>query len=165
MNSKKYLLALIVITLTSPVGWAQNSMSVSDQSSISIDLSAIVTAGMHTEMVVDNSQWINYSLDVNPAEPYASISVEIASGNIPNGIELYMQAGYHTGSGRGKTGQPTGKIRIDNMPKVLINDIGTSFTGHGRHQGHQLILSIVITDFALLQPGEYTLYIQYTLKQ
>lgn len=165
MNSKKYLLALIVITLTSPVGWAQNSMSVSDRSSISIDLSAIATAGMHTEMVADNTQWINYSLDVNPAEPFASISVEIASGNIPNGIELYIQAGYYTGSGRGKTGQPTGKIRIDNMPKVLINDIGTSFTGNGRHQGHQLILSFVITDFALLQPGEYTLYIQYTLKQ
>lgn len=165
MNRKKYLLALIVITLISPVGWAQNSMSVSDRSSISIDLSAIATAGMHTEMVADNTQWINYSLEVNPAEPFASISVEIASGNIPNGIELYIQAGYYTGSGRGKTGRPTGKIRIDHMPKVLINDIGTSFTGHGRHQGHQLILSIVITDFALLQPGEYTLYIQYTLKQ
>ena len=165
MNPKKYLLALIVITLISPVGWAQNSMSVSDRSSISIDLSAIVTAGMRTEMVADNTQWINYSLEVNPAEPFASISVEIASGNIPNGIELYMQAGYYTGSGRGKTGQPSGKIRIDHVPKVLINNIGTSFTGNGRHQGHQLILSIVITDFALLQPGEYTLYIQYTLKQ
>jgi hypothetical protein len=165
MNQKKYLSAFIVLTLIFQVGWAQNSLSVSDRSSVSIDLSELIAAGKNTEMVADNTQWINYSLEVNPAEPFASISVEIASGNIPNGIELYMQAGYYTGSGRGKTGRPTGKIRIDHMPKVLINDIGTSFTGHGRHQGHQLILSIVITDFALLQPGEYTLYIQYTLKQ
>jgi len=165
MNSKNYLVALIIITLTSPAGWTQNSLSVTDRSSVSIDLSALIAAGKNTELVADNTQWINYSLEVNPAEPFASISVAIASGNIPNGMELYMQAGYYTGSGQGKTGRPSGKIRIDHMPKVLINDIGTSFTGNGRHQGHQLILSMVITDFALLQPGEYTLYIQYTLNQ
>ena len=165
MNSKNYLVALIIITLTSQAGWTQNSLSVTDRSSVSIDLSALIAAGKNTELVADNTQWINYSLEVNPAEPFASISVAIASGNIPNGMELYMQAGYYTGSGQGKTGRPSGKIRIDHMPKVLINDIGTSFTGNGRHQGHQLILSMVITDFALLQPGEYTLYIQYTLNQ
>jgi len=167
MKPKKYLFALIVITLIFRVGWAQNnnSMSLTDRSSVSIDMSALIAAGKNTEKVVDNTQWINYSLEVNPSEPSASISVAIASGNITNGMELYIQAGYYTGSGHGKTGRPTGKIRVDNVPKVLINDIGTSYTGHGKHQGHQLILSMVITNFALLQPGDYTLYILYTLKQ
>lgn len=165
MNSNKSLFVLIALTLISQVVWAQNSLSVSDRSSVTIDLSALIAAGKNTEMVADNTQWINYSLEVNPADPSASISVAIASGNIPNGIELYMQAGYYTGQGRGKAGRPTGKIRVDHVPKVLINDIGTSYTGHGKHQGHQLILSMVITDFSLLQPGDYTLYIQYTLKQ
>ena len=165
MNSKKKLFALTIITLLSQMAWAQNRISVTERSSASIDLSAIIAAGKNIEMVIDDSQWINYSIELSPSETLASISVEIASGNIPNGMEFYMQAGHYTGSSRGKTGRTTGKIRVDHVPKVLINDIGTSNTGHGKHQGHQLILSMVITDFSLLQPGAYSLYIQYTLKQ
>jgi len=167
MKHRKYLLLLIVITFIAQVGWAQNNnnVSVSNQSPISIDLSAVIAAGMSTEIVADNTQWINYSLEINPAEPFATISVAIASGNIPSGMELYMQAGDYKGPGHGKIGRPTGKIRVDHVPKVLINDIGTSYTGHGKHQGHQLTLSMVITDFGLLEPGDYTLYLQYTLKQ
>ena len=165
MNQIKYLSAFIVFTLIFQVSRAQNSISVTERSSVSIDLSAIIAAGKNIEMVIDDSQWINYSIELSPSETLASISVEIASGNIPNGMEFYMQAEHYTGSSRGKTGRTTGKIRVDHVPKVLINDIGTSNTGHGKHQGHQLILSMVITDFSLLQPGAYSLYIQYTLKQ
>ncbi len=152
--------------LMSIAGLAQNNnLYVTDRSSVLIDVSAIISAGIFTERIVENTQWINYSLDISPSDPLSSISVSIASGSVPKGIELYIQAGSHVGSGRGKTGRPTGKIRIDNIPKVLINDIGNSYTGNGRNQGHQLTLSMVITDFALLQPGDYTLYILYTLKQ
>ena len=153
-----------IITFISLEVWAQNSLTLSERSFVTIDLSTLIQSGKNNEMIADNTQWINYALEMNPAEPMASISVSIASGSIPNGIELYMQASHYTGSGRGKTGKPTGKIRIDHVPKVLINDIGTSYTGRGKHHGHQLMLSMVITDFSLLQPGDYTLYIQYTLK-
>lgn len=165
MNKVKFLSALMVFTLIFQVSRAQNSLSVTERSSVSIDLSAIIAAGKNTELVTDDSQWINYIIAMNPSETLASISVEIASGTIPNGMEFYMQAGPFTGTGKGKTGRTTGKIRVDHVPKVLINDIGTSNTGHGKHQGHQLILSMVITDFSLLQPGNYSLYLQYTLKQ
>lgn len=167
MKSYKCIFSLIVLTHIFSAGLAQNgnNMSVTDRSSVSIDMNALIAAGVHSEKIVDNSQWINYSLFVSPSEPLSSISVELSSGNIPNGMELYIQAGHNTGSGRGKLGRPTGKIRVDNVPKVLISDIGTSFTGNGKHQGHRLILSMVITDFSLLQPGDYTIYILYTLKQ
>jgi len=145
-------------------GLAQNSLSVSDRSSVTIDLSSLIAAGNNSEMIADNAQWINYSLDLTPVEPYLYISVSTASGSFPNGVELYMQASHYTGQGRGKTGKPTGKVRLDHVPKELITEIGKSYTGHGKHQGHQLMLSMVITDFSLLQPGDYTLYIQYTLK-
>jgi len=167
MKPKKYLLALILITFIFRVGWAQksNSLAVTDRNSVSIDMSELIAGGINNEKIVDNKQWINYSLDISPTEPLLSISVELVSGNIPNGMELYIQAGYYTGSGWGKLGRPTGKIRVDNVPKILINDIGKSNTGNGKHQGHRLLLSMVITNFALLQPGDYTLYILYTLKQ
>lgn len=166
MKILKYISTCIPIMLMSIAGLAQNNnLYVTDRSSVLIDVSAIISAGIFTERIVENTQWINYSLDISPSDPLSSISVSIASGSVPKGIELYIQAGSHVGSGRGKTGRPTGKIRIDNIPKVLINDIGNSYTGNGRNQGHQLTLSMVITDFALLQPGDYTLYILYTLKQ
>ena len=167
MKQRKYLLVLIVITLISPVGWAQNnnSVSVSNQNPISIDLSALIKAGINHEMTADDTQWINYDLEINPAEPAATISVEISSGNIPPGMELYLQAGNYNNSGHGKTGQPTGKIRLDHTPNVLIYDIGSSNTGRGKHKGHNLTLSMVITDFGLIEPGDYTIYLLYTLKQ
>jgi hypothetical protein len=165
MNKKKYLLIVTAITVIFQVGLAQNNLTLTDRSTIIFDMTAILAAGNHTEMVVDNTQWINYSFNLNPADPYASISVAIASGNIPPGMEIYLQAGYYNGTSRGKAGRPTGKIKLDNIPNVLINDIGSINTGHGKHQGHQITLSIVIVDFALLQPGDYTLNLQYTLKQ
>jgi hypothetical protein len=167
MKIINYLSMSIVFSLIFIIGMAQNSnnLYVTERSSVFIDVSAIISAGIYAEKIVDNTQWVNYSLDISPSEPLSSISVSIASGTVPKGIELYIQAGSHVGSGRGKTGRPTGKIRIDNVPKVLINDIGNSYTGNGKNQGHQLTFSMVITDFSLLQPGEYTLYILYTLKQ
>lgn len=165
MDLKKYLLTLIVISIIFKVGEAQNSLSVTDRNTTTFDMTSIISAGNHTEMVVDNSQWMNYSFIVSPSDPPGSISVSIVSGNIPPGMEIYIQAGNNNGLGNGKTGRPTGKIKLGNIPSVLINDIGTSYTGHGKHQGHQITLSIVIVDYALVQPGEFTLNLQYTLKQ
>jgi len=147
------------------VGRTQNNLSVTDRSTITFNMTAILVAGNHTEKVVDNNQWINYSFDLNYGDPFASISVAIASGNIPPGMEIYIQAGYDNGFGHGKTGKPTGKIKLGNIPTVLINNIGTSSTGRGKHKGHQLTLSIMIVDYALIQPGDYTINLQYTLKQ
>lgn len=147
------------------VGRTQNNLSVTDRSTITFNMTAILVAGNHTEKVVDNNQWINYSFDLNYGDPFASISVAIAWGNIPPGMEIYIQAGYDNGFGHGKTGKPTGKIKLGNIPTVLINNIGTSSTGRGKHKGHQLTLSIMIVDYALIQPGDYTINLQYTLKQ
>ena len=165
MNIKKYLLLVSGFMVIFQAGLAQNNLTVTDRSTITFDMTAILAAGNHTDIVVDNTQWINYSFNLNPADPYASISVAIASGIIPPGMEIYLQAGYYNGSSRGKAGRPTGKIKLGNIPNVLINDIGSINTGHGKHQGHQITLSIEIVDYSLLQPGDYILNLQYTLKQ
>ncbi len=159
-----FFVLLVMLVLSDPA-CAQNSLSVSDRSAMTLDLTPALSAGINTELIADSTQWINYSFEINPAEPFASISVEIISGSIPDGVELYLQAGHYVGNSRGRTGRPTGKIRLDHVPKVLINDIGTSFTGHGKREGHQLILTMVITDFALLQSGDFSFFLQYTLNQ
>jgi len=163
MNLKRALVILLFIQLISFAGWAQKNLSVTQRKSVTFDLSALIASGTNNEMVTDNSQWINYTMQVHHGDPLSSISVGIASGTIPSGIELYMQADYDNGSGWGRVGTPAGKVKVDYAPKVLINGIGNSSTGNGKHKGHKLIFSLVITDFALLQSGDYTLYIQYTL--
>lgn len=163
MKFKIHWFLLLLIQFYFLTGWSQNNLSVSERRAVSFDLSSLIAAGKNSEMIIDDSQWMNYSLNVSTAEPLSSISVSVASGNIPRGIELYMQAGHYTGSGKGKMGRPTGKVKVDYVPKALINEIGTGYTGKGKHLGHQITLSMVITDFSLIQSGDYTLYLQYTL--
>ena len=165
MNVKKYLLIVMAITVIFQVGWAQNSLTVSNRNTTTFEMTAILTAGNHTETVVDNTQWMNYSFNWNWSDPYATVSVAIASGSIPPGMEIYIQAGNYNGSGWGKAGKPTGKIKLNNIPTDLINQIGNVNTGRGKYHGHQITLSIVIVDYALIQPGNYTLNLQYTLNQ
>ncbi len=166
MKTPKYILLLILIYF-SLANFAQNSnsMSITNRNTSSYDLSGIYTAGKRPEKIVDNSQWMNYSIKVTPSDPLKSISVSIASGTIPPGVELYLEADSDNGSGTGKKGKPTGKIKLSNVPQVLIHEIGTCNTGNGKFRGHKLTMSIVITNFGLLEPGYYNLYIIYTLNQ
>lgn len=166
MKALKYIL-LLILSYVSVTNFAQNSNSISltSRRSSSYDLSAIYTAGKRPESIVDNSQWINYSLKVNPSEPLNSISVSIASGTIPPGVEIYLEAESENGSGNGKIGRPTGRVKLSSVPQTLINEIGTSSTGNGKYRGHRLTMTTVITNFGLLEPGYYNIYILYTLNQ
>lgn len=165
-NTPKYILLFIIVHFTL-AGYSQNSnsMSITNRSTSSYDLSAMYTAGKRPDKIVDNSQWMNYSLKVNPSEPLKSISVSIASGTIPPGVEIYLEADSENGSGNGKMGKPTGKIRLSNVPQTIIHEIGTSNTGNGKYRGHRLTMTAVVTNFGLLEPGNYSLYILYTLNQ
>lgn len=156
-----FLLTTFLVTALS--GQKMNKLVVTESTSLNIDMNSVIAAGENSEKVVSNNQWLNYSLHVNPSDPVSSISVSVVSGTLPPGVEIYVQAGRHTGNGQGKTGVPAGKVKIDNVPKVILGGIGSSSTGNGNFQGHQIIFSIMITDFALLRPGNYTIYLQYTL--
>lgn len=172
MKMRIIILQLITVTsvilfnsliVTAQSGYKMNKLVVTESSSINIDMNSVIAAGENSEKVVSNNQWLNYSLHVNPSDPVSSISVSVVSGNLPPGVEIYVQAGRHTGNGQGKTGVPAGKVKIDNVPKVILGGIGSSSTGNGNFQGHQISFSMIITDFAFLQPGNYTIYLQYTL--
>jgi len=164
MGTKKYILILLTLVLFAPTVAAQNnSISVTNRSSSILNIAEVFIAGKGVEMVVDNKQWINYSSNLNESEPLMSISASIGSGIIPPGVEVYLEASHDHGSGWGKKGKPTGRIKLGNIPDVLINEIGKCNTGNGKYHGHKLTMSVVITDYSLLQSGDFNLYIQYTL--
>lgn len=159
------LILIILIILTSNVLIAQNKLVVSKRAPINLNFSQLNQAGMNGQIIADNSQWLNYTVLLEASGPSASISVDIASGSVPEGLELYVEAGRYKGFSRGKMGTPTGRIPLTHMPRVLVNNIGTSYTGSGRNEGHQLTFYFKITDYAKLEPGISTIYVQYTINQ
>lgn len=144
---------------------AQNKLDISKRTPIYLDFSNIHNAGMKGQVMADDSQWLNYTILIESADPTASISVSIASGSIPEGMELYVEASRYKGFSRGRMGSPTGRILLSNMSRVLIENIGTSYTGSGRNEGHQLTFFFQITDYSKLEPGINTIYVQYTINQ
>lgn len=155
----------VVLIFTTSTLVAQNKIAISKRAPISLDLSNVYNAGSKGQIMADNSQWLNYTILIEGSDPTASISVGIASGSVPEGLELYVEANTYKGFSRGRMGSPTGRIHLTNMPRVLIDNIGTSYTGSGKNEGHQLTFYFEISNYAKLEPGINSIYVQYTINQ
>jgi hypothetical protein len=160
---KALLLSIFIFSHILALG--QNSIEISKRAPINLDLRNISISEKKGKIIADNSQWLNYTVLIGEADPPVSISVNIESGSLPQGIELNVEALEYRGFSRGKMGKPAGPINLSHIPKVLLRNIGTSYSGSGRNEGHQLLFSFKITDFAKLEPGINTIYIQYTITQ
>lgn len=145
--------------------FAQNRLSVSKRSPIYMDLTPTNYAGHSKIVVTDDSQWLNYTALVNSSDPTLSITIQVTSGSIPEGMELQIEARPYVGLSRGRQGTPTGKISVTHRPRVLINNISTCYTGSNRNEGHQLFFKFIITDFAKIRSGTSTIFVQYTITQ
>lgn len=125
-----------------------------------------VESGQPAEMeeVTDESLWINYSSALPENQTSRSITAEISQGTAPSGIRLYLEAQSYSGSGRGKTGQPAGKVELSNQPRPVITGIGNCFTGDGIMNGHKLVFSVEISDYSVMpSAGEINFILLYTL--
>jgi hypothetical protein len=140
-----------------------NSISVSNRSNSTLKLTGASIPGNEMGVIMEDSQWINYVNESNPTEPLKSISAYIASGDIPPGVEIYAEASHDNGLGHGKTGRPTGKVKLSNVPVILINEIGTCNTGNGKFHGHKVTLYTMVKDYAQMHSGDFNIYIQYIL--
>ena len=162
----KYWLTLMVITVCSltAISQTQNSIALTGRTTTSFNLSNITQPGGQSTSIIDDTQWINYSVKSNSSEPFYAISVSVASGSIPPGVSLFIMAGEDAGGGFGRAGRPTGNVQVGYTPVAIINEIGNSNTGSGKNKGHKITLSIIITDFTQLQSADYNLNIIYTLQ-
>lgn len=158
------LIILFVISINQPLN-SQNRIHVSNKTPILMDFTPSYNAGVAKKVIVDDSQWLNYTTLIHPSDPTYSITIEIAGGMVPEGMELQVEASPYVGMSKSKQGTSNGKIILSNRPKVLINDIATCYSGSGKYEGHQLTFSFVVKDYAKLKSGTTNLYIQYTLTQ
>jgi len=98
---------------------------------------------------VDGSKWLNYTSAISVGGNSRSITAQITSGSLPEGIRLTLQASNSAGGG-GATGATTGIINLSNNPQTIISGIGRSYTGMGTGSGHQLIYGLSIVDYTKL---------------
>ena len=97
--------------------------------------------------------WINYSsIRRTSTDPTRRITAEISEGFYPEARQIYLTASSYTGSGDGKLGIPSGEVMLNSYPQVVISGIGSSYTGDGAFNGHNLLYSIVNQK----KSGQYT---------
>jgi hypothetical protein len=110
---------LILIAILPCSSFAQNRISLTKKSPIYLDYRPGFSTGKSTNKITSEPQWLNYTTLVHPADPTVSITVEIASGEVPDGMELIIETEPYVGSGKGKSGTPTKKIIVSHIPQIL----------------------------------------------
>ena len=91
----------------------------------------------------NNELWINYSSIVGNNSS-RDVTVQITDGDVPNGIELSVQAKSYEGDGEGAMGKAVTSAIVLNDKKAtnIIEEIGSSYTGNGATKGHNLTYKI-----------------------
>ncbi|MCK4518457.1 hypothetical protein KAT92_06775, partial [Candidatus Babeliales bacterium] len=115
-TNKQHIVLLLFPIMLDFVSYSQNSSTISNSSTVSLDLTSPVIPGSPVSNVSDNSKWLNYTISHTPPEPTFSITVEISSGTVSDGMELRIEAGTYTGSGEEQPGTPTGQVIVTNEP-------------------------------------------------
>lgn len=162
---KGILISIAFIVLFGHSSNAQNKLSIENYKPVFFNMQSLFSAGASGKIEADATQWLNYTTLLDEKEPKISITVQIASGKVPSGMELRVRADEYRGLGKGKNGHPAGEVIVTENPKVLIDNIGTCYTGAGINEGHQLHFSFIITDYAKIEPGLSSIYLQYTIVQ
>jgi hypothetical protein len=155
----------IGLNLIHQISKAQNSISLSTVNSIVMDFVVPFDPGNSIDPVIDNSKWLNYNITVTPPDPPVSITAEITSGAISEGLQIQLQAGAYNGSGGGDPGIPAGNLILTSTPQVLISNIGTCNTGDGVNVGHQLTYTLSISDYNSVKSSSSTVNVLFTIIQ
>ncbi|MBK8500973.1 MAG: hypothetical protein IPL46_01545 [Saprospiraceae bacterium] len=134
-------------------------------STIELNVSAPTRAGEPIDMsnATDNSKWINHSSSLAPGGARRNVTAQILSGSLPQGMKLKVKAGNYRGNGRGDQGMPSQEIVLNNMPQVILRDIGACFTGRGVQQGHQLSFTLGYDNYSNIDFGNEIIVIAFTL--
>jgi hypothetical protein len=121
-----------------------------NNSTLVLTLDSPTEAGlMNKTKTITGQKWLNYTSALPLASPKRTITIQNTSGTAPLGIQLYVGAEAATG-GFGQLGSSLGYVLINNSAKILISNIGSTYTGNGVNQGHSLNYKIEISDVSVL---------------
>lgn len=120
--------------------------------------------GLDVSLVRNEELWINYTTSRRSNGAYRSVQVAM-DGIVPAGMRIKLSASARAaGKGGGVFGSPGGSLTLGSSPQTLISGIGGCFTGNGVNSGHQLVFTLEVTDYALIeQVQDANLLLTYTL--
>lgn len=161
---KGFITAILFCISYSTFG--QTRLTLSNHNPVTLEVPHIYNSSDPKPELRDDSQWINFTSLVGAADPNMSVSVQIVSGTLPQGMDLVVEVLPYRGlSKTNQQGTPTSKVIASYTPQVIISNIGTCFTGNGRNEGFQVIYTFVIRDYSRLSSGSESIYLQYTIMQ
>ena len=172
--------ALLFITLAVRAQWEEGEINVlfSIPEVALVDIEPSMNNSVHFSIVPSEESgkspvikktteevlWINYSSSMAENVNSRKIVAEIANGQLPGGVQLFLEASVYNGNGEGTLGQPSGKINLGPQPKPLISGIGNCYTNDGANNGHSLNFSLKINDYAEIRSKEEAQFtILYTI--
>lgn len=113
-----------------------------------------------------NKIWINYSSIIRN-ESHRRKIVAVLDGDLPEGLNLFVEASNPLGEGKGKLGMPSGLTSLTKQPSEVIGDIGSCYTGKGINNGHFLTYKIEFDksseNYAAIMESNSSLNVIYTL--
>lgn len=120
--------------------------------------------GLDVSLVRNEELWINYTTSRRSNGAYRSVQVAM-DGIVPAGMRIKLSASPRAaGKGGGVFGAPSGTLTLGSSPQTLVSGIGGCFTGNGVNSGHQLVFTLEVTDYALIeQVQDANLLLTYTL--
>lgn len=139
-----------------------------NQHDIQLNMSSPTEAGnaINASGAENKSIWINYSSVIKEAEHNRKV-VAMVQGEIPDGMQLMVEASNATGSGNGKFGEPAGRVELTNRPVDVITNIGSCYTGKGINNGHILSYKLEFdkanSNYTNLNQNQTTVNVIYTL--
>lgn len=163
---RKQIVGLFLFFIVCSGAYAQNSISVSNQIPQYMDLNSDDYPAGSQKMTFQYTEWINYTTLIDSyGEPAFSISVQLDSAHKPKGLELRVKADPYKGMSTGNVGTSTGMKAVLKSARVLIDNIGTSYTGSGREQGHRTVLFFSVPNYIKADTGTYKVNVVFTLMQ
>ncbi len=132
---------------------------------VSLGLNGPAEAGLGATNTADSSVWVNYTfLKGKNTRPKCHVFVKIGAGTVPSGMDLNVKAKSSTSHGKGNKGVPTGTVTLSSVDQMLIQNIKSSNTGKGVNKGHQLVYSLDLTNYNIVNyTAPSVLTIVYTL--
>jgi hypothetical protein len=110
----------------------------------------------------NSSIWINFTSAVS-ASLTRRVTVQ-ASGTLPAGISVTVQANGPLGSGAGTRGTAVGLLTLTTGVQNLITGIGGAYTGNGVSNGFQVTYAASLgTNYSALRSGSAVFTVIYTL--
>lgn len=109
----------------------------------------------------NTTKWLNYTSAVTVGNT-RNVTAHIDAA-LP-GVAIKIQAGAVAAGGGGALGVSAGQVTLSTTPVNIITGIGGAYTGNGTNRGHQLTISLEVSDFSeLSQTTNEVITITYTI--